>query len=82
MKTTTAGLTAEILKLSSEEIAEVVEALLDRINPVSPEVDERWSQEVEHRIDAFEKGEISAIDGESAMRDLRKRGLRIEARPP
>jgi putative addiction module component (TIGR02574 family) len=61
---TTAELTAEILKLPSEEIVQVVEALLNRINPVSAEVDEVWAQEAERRVDAFEKGEISAIDGD------------------
>lgn len=70
---TTAELTAEILKLPSEEIVQVVEALLNRINPVSAEVDEVWGQEVERRVDAFEKGEISAIDGDFVMRSLKDR---------
>lgn len=70
---TTAELTAEILKLPSEEIVQVVEALLNRINPVSAEVDEVWGQEVERRVDAFEKGEISAIEGDFAMRSLKDR---------
>jgi putative addiction module component (TIGR02574 family) len=70
---TTAELTAEILKLPSEEIVQVVEALLNRINPVSAEVDGVWGQEVERRVDAFEKGEISAIDGDFAMRSLKDR---------
>jgi putative addiction module component (TIGR02574 family) len=70
---TTAELTAEILKLPSEEIVQVVEALLNRINPVLAEVDEVWGQEVERRVDAFEKGEISAIDGDFAMRSLKDR---------
>jgi putative addiction module component (TIGR02574 family) len=70
---TTAELTAEILKLPSEEIVQVVEALLNRINPVSAEVDEVWVQEVERRVDAFEKGEISAIDGDFAVRSLKDR---------
>jgi putative addiction module component (TIGR02574 family) len=73
MRMTTAELTAEILKLPSEEIVQVVEALLNRINPVSAEVDEVWGQEVERRVDAFEKGEISAIDGDFAMRSLKDR---------
>jgi putative addiction module component (TIGR02574 family) len=73
MRMTTAELTAEILKLPSEEIVQVVEALLNRINPVSAEVDEVWGQEVERRVDAFEKGEVSAIDGDFAMRSLKDR---------
>ena len=72
MRTTTAELTAEILKLRSEKIAQVVEALLDRIDPVSPEVDKIWAREAEERIDAFEQGKISAVDAESAMNRLRK----------
>ncbi|HEX6564498.1 MAG TPA: addiction module protein [Chthoniobacterales bacterium] len=72
MRTTTAELTAEILKLPSEEIAQVVEALLDRIDPISPEVDKIWVREAEERIDAFEQGKISAVDAESAMNRLRE----------
>ena len=73
MRTITAELTAEILKLPSEEIVQVVEALLDRINPASAEIDEAWAAEAERRIDAFEKGKISTVDGESAMRSLKER---------
>jgi putative addiction module component (TIGR02574 family) len=73
MRMTTTELTAEILKLPSEEIVKVVEALLNRINPVPVEVDQVWAQEAERRVDAFEKGEISAIDGDFAMRSLKER---------
>jgi putative addiction module component (TIGR02574 family) len=72
MRTATAELTAEILKLPSEEIVRVVQTLLDLINPASTEIDEAWAVEAEQRIDAFEKGKISAVEGESAMRSLKE----------
>jgi putative addiction module component (TIGR02574 family) len=71
MRTIAAELTAEILKLPSEEIVQVVETLLDRLNPASAEIDEAWAVEAERRIDAFEKGKISAVDGESTIRSVR-----------
>jgi len=70
---TTAELTAEILKLPSDEIVQVVETLLNRINPTSAQIDEAWATEAERRIDAFEQGKIPTVDGESAMRALRER---------
>lgn len=73
VRPTTAELTAEILKLPPEEIVQVMETLLDRINPASAPIDEAWAAEVEWRVDTFEEGKISAVDGESAMRSLRER---------
>ena len=35
------------------------------------EVEGKWAAESEDRIDAFERGELSAVDGPSALRDLR-----------
>lgn len=35
------------------------------------EIEAKWAVESEDRIDAYERGELSAIDGPSAMEELR-----------
>ncbi len=35
------------------------------------EIEAKWAAESEDRIDAFERGELSAVDGPAALRDLR-----------
>lgn len=53
---------AEALALPPMERAEMVEKLLSSFDFTSrKEIDEFWAQEVESRIDAYERGEISAV---------------------
>lgn len=35
------------------------------------EIEAKWAAESEERIDAFDRGELSAIDGPAALQDLR-----------
>jgi len=35
------------------------------------EIEAKWAAESEDRIDAFDRGELSGIDGPAALRDLR-----------
>ncbi len=35
------------------------------------EIEAKWAAESEDRIDAYERGELSAVDGPTALRDLR-----------
>ena len=35
------------------------------------EIEAKWAAESEDRIDAFERGELTAVDGPAALRDLR-----------
>ena len=35
------------------------------------EIEARWAAESENRLDAFERGELTAVDGPAALRDLR-----------
>jgi len=35
------------------------------------EIEAKWAAESEDRIDAYERGELPAVDGPTALRDLR-----------
>ncbi len=35
------------------------------------EIEQKWASESEDRIDAFERGELPAVDGPAALRELR-----------
>jgi len=35
------------------------------------EIEAKWAAESEDRIDAYERGELAAVDGPTALRDLR-----------
>jgi putative addiction module component (TIGR02574 family) len=64
---------AEALKLSPVERAELVENLLTSFEfPSRKIIDDLWVQEVESRIDAFERGEIMAIPAEEVFLKIEK----------
>lgn len=53
---------AEALKLSPMERAELIEHLLSSFEfPSRKNINVLWAQEAEDRIDAYERGEITAI---------------------
>ncbi len=63
----------EALRLSSEERAELAELLWESLEDDTGSARQSlWAQEAEDRIDAFEKGELAAIDGPEALNELRR----------
>jgi putative addiction module component (TIGR02574 family) len=64
---------AEALKLPPVERAELVENLLSSFEFRSRKaIDALWAQEVEDRIDAFERGELAAIPAEEVFSEIEK----------
>lgn len=64
---------AEALKLPPVERAELVENLLSSFEFRSRKtIDALWAQEVEDRIDAFERGELAAIPAEEVFAEIEK----------
>ena len=52
---------SEALTLSPNERADLIEKLLSSFElPPDQSIDELWAEEVEDRIEAYERGEISA----------------------
>jgi len=65
---------AEALNLPPIERAEIVEELLSSFEfPSRKTIDELWAQEAESRIDAYERGEITAIPAKEVFENIEKR---------
>lgn len=64
---------AEALKLPPVERAELVENLLASFEFQSgKKIDALWVEEVEDRIDAFERGEMAAIPARDVFAEIEK----------
>lgn len=62
----------EIVQLNSKERAILIDLLWETLDEARiKEVETKWASESEDRIDAFERGELPAVDGPVALQDLR-----------
>ena len=62
----------EIQKLEPAERASLIDLLWDSLDAeYVKEIEAKWAAEAEDRIDAFERGELPAVDGPSALKELR-----------
>jgi len=67
-----ASIQNEIEKLEPAERASLIDFLWESLDESRVnEIEARWAAESEDRIDAFERGELSAVDGPSALKELR-----------
>ena len=67
-----ASIRKEIFQLDSQERARLIDLLWESLDESRiKEIEAKWASESEERIDAFDRGELSAIDGPAALRDLR-----------
>jgi putative addiction module component (TIGR02574 family) len=67
-----ANIRNEIEKLEPAERVSLIDLLWDSLDDDSiQEVEAKWAAESEDRIDAFERGELAAIDGPSALEETR-----------
>lgn len=63
----------QVLRLPPIERAEFVEILLTSFEfPARQTIDHLWAQEAEERIDAYERGEISAIPVQEVLAKVGK----------
>ena len=67
-----ASIQKEIVQLNSKERATLIDLLWESLDEERvKEIEAKWAAESEDRIDAFERDELPAVDGPSALRDLR-----------
>ena len=64
------------LKLSTIERAALIDRLFDSIDrEIDPtrrkEIEQRWAEESERRIDSVDRGDLKLVDGPGAMRKFR-----------
>ena len=57
----------EVLALSPTKKVELVDSLLASLDAPDKEIDRLWKEEVEDRIDAYERGEIKALNIEEVL---------------
>jgi len=73
MRNTLADLEKQARQLSLEERAQLALALLDSLEPLEEgEIEEAWRAEIEARLAAYDRGEISAIPAEDVFAEARR----------
>ena len=69
---TLSSLQNEIIHLNPSERAQLIDFLWSTLDEDRvKEIESKWAAESEDRIDAYERGELQAVDGPSAIRELR-----------
>jgi putative addiction module component (TIGR02574 family) len=67
-----ATIRSEIEKLEPAERASLIDLLWNSLDDDSiQETETKWAAQSKDRIDAFERGELAAIDGPAALEELR-----------
>jgi putative addiction module component (TIGR02574 family) len=62
----------EIFQLDPTERARLIDLLWESLDEARiREVEAKWASESEDRIDAYDRGELPAVDGTAALDDLR-----------
>ena len=60
-------LTEEAAKLSPLERAELIEGILSSLDKPDTDIDRAWAHEAQDRLEAYERGEIEALDFEEVV---------------
>ena len=72
MNTKTKALSQEARKLSPEERVKLVEDVLSSLDPIDPEIDRLWAEEVRDRLAAYLRGELKATPFEEILQTYKK----------
>lgn len=70
--TKSSKLLKEALVLPVKEKSELIEQLIKSLDRPDPDIDDLWKKEVEKRIDAYNKGELSSISIQEAVAKYKK----------
>lgn len=66
------SLQKDVLQLNSKERTVLIDLLWDSLDEARiHKIEMKWALESEDRIDAYERGELSAVDGPSSLQALR-----------
>lgn len=58
--------------LSAEERAKLAESMLESLHAPVSEVEAAWAEEIEHRVAAFDRGEIPSYPAEDVFAEARR----------
>ena len=65
-------LIAEISDLPMDQRAKIADHILQTLNSPDPEIESAWIQEVEERVDEYEKGKVELIPAKKVFKSLRE----------
>lgn len=72
MPTSLKDLLEQARALSAEDRAKLVDSLLESLDSPLSDIEKAWAEEIEQRIAAFDRGEISAYSAEDVFADARR----------
>jgi len=70
---TTKELIDEVISLPVEERAVIADSILRSLNPPQSEVDRKWAQVAQRRLEELRSGRVQAIPGEQVFAKIWKR---------
>lgn len=53
-------------------VADMLEQQMCQTATISTEIAEQWAQEIDRRIDAYDRGQMASLDLEQSIQQLRK----------
>ena len=68
----TKELIAEISDLPVEQRARIADLILQTLNTPDPDIELAWIQEVEERVEEYEKGKVELIPTKEVFKSLRE----------
>ena len=68
----TKELIAEISDLPVEQRARIADLILQTLNTPDPDIELAWIQEVEERVEEYEKGKVELIPVQEVFKSLRE----------
>lgn len=57
----------EVLSLSIDDKAELIDQLLCNIDGIDKDIEAKWASEAESRIDAYEEGKLKSVSLEEVL---------------
>lgn len=67
----TKDLIAEISDLPVEQRARIADQILQTLNTPDPDIESAWMQEVEKRVDEYDKGKVDLVPAREVFKSLR-----------
>jgi putative addiction module component (TIGR02574 family) len=67
----TKDLIAEISDLPVDQRAKIADQILQTLNAPDPDIESAWIQEVEARVEEYEKGKVEMIPAREVFKSLR-----------
>jgi len=72
----TSKLISEIESLPIDQKTQIVDKILNSLNPGRKEIDELWSREAERRVEEIKLGKVKTIPGEQVLKEVQQRFLK------